>query len=101
MLLGKPVIADDVSGRVNFCGPDNALSVDCGLVAVSADSYVAAAERVWPDPPIERESCSVVVRWDDRRKGRQTVSDDFSASANEQRYRVRVAELDVIRLGAR
>ena len=103
MLLGKPVIVTDYSGTTDFCRPNNALLVDCSLVQVNPQSYVAAAGQVWGEPSIEQAARHMRSLFEDRElgprigaMGQQTISQEFSAVAVGGRYRARLDEAGMI-----
>jgi glycosyltransferase involved in cell wall biosynthesis len=107
MLLGKPVIVTDYSGTTDFCRDDNALLVDCRLVAVEHGSYVAAAAgQVWADPSIESAARHMQALFRDRTlgprvgsSGRRTILEEFSADAVGRLYRDRLVQLGIIDRG--
>lgn len=103
MLLGKPVIITDYSGTADFCREDNTLLVNYSLVDVAPDRYVNAAGQVWAEPSIEHAAEHMQALFHDRMlgpqigaKGRQTVSEEFSAVTIGRRYRARLQELGMI-----
>ncbi len=103
MLLGKPVIVTDYSGTTDFCRSNNALLVECSLVEVNPQSYVAAAGQVWAEPSIDQAARHMRSLFNDRSlgarigaMGRQTISEEFSAVAIGHRYRARLDEVGMI-----
>lgn len=52
MLLGKPVIATNYSGNIDFTRPDTAALVDMKLREVRAGEYPFGTGQVWADPCI-------------------------------------------------
>lgn len=53
MLLGKPVIATNYSGNVDFMRPELACLVSYALIPVQPDAYPFWEGQVWADPNIE------------------------------------------------
>lgn len=55
MLLGKPVIATNYSGNVDFTRPDNSCLVDYTLIPVGKGEYpYYRAGQVWAEPDVEQ-----------------------------------------------
>lgn len=52
MLLGRPVIATDYSGNIDFCHPDTCALVPASLIPVEPDDYPYSRGQVWADPSI-------------------------------------------------
>ena len=50
MFLGKPVIATNYSGNVDFTKPENSCLVDYRLIPVGPDEYPFPEGQVWADP---------------------------------------------------
>jgi glycosyltransferase involved in cell wall biosynthesis len=53
MSLGKPVIATDYSGNLDFMNESNAILVPYELVAVGNDAYPYPEDSLWAQPDIE------------------------------------------------
>ncbi len=52
MLLGKPVVATNYSGNVDFMNAKNSFPVKYKLVSVGADDYPGAEGQVWAEAAI-------------------------------------------------
>ena len=53
MLLGKPVIATNYSGNIDFTLADNSCLVDFKLIPVKLGEYQFPEDQVWADPSID------------------------------------------------
>lgn len=54
MYLGKPVIATNYSGNVDFTKPDNSCLVDYRLMPVKPGEYLFPEGQVWADPDLDQ-----------------------------------------------
>jgi len=53
MFFGKPVIATNYSGNLNFMNSSNSCLVNYNLISVKEGSYPYAQNQVWAEPDIE------------------------------------------------
>jgi glycosyltransferase involved in cell wall biosynthesis len=53
MLMGKPVIATNYSGNLDFMNPGNSLLVDYRLVKIPEDFATYAKGNVWAEPSVD------------------------------------------------
>ncbi len=60
MLMGKPVIATDYSGSVDFVRPENAYPVRYSLQPIGAGEYVHPDGQVWAAP--DEDDCAAAMR---------------------------------------
>ena len=56
MYLGKPVIATNYSGNVDFTKPDNSCLVGFRLISVKEHEYVYPEGQSWADPDVDQAS---------------------------------------------
>ena len=104
MLLGKPVIATNYSGNIDFMRQDNSCLVNYSLIPVKAGQYPFAEGQVWADPDIDHAA------WHMRRlvhnrpyrqliaqKARQTIAEEYNLCVTGKRYQKRLEVLGLIR----
>ena len=77
MLLGKPVIATNYSGNVDFMSADVACLVGYDLIPVKKDAYPFWEGQVWADPDIE-EAAHWMRRITDDASWRRALGDRAS-----------------------
>jgi glycosyltransferase involved in cell wall biosynthesis len=101
MALGKPVIATNYSGNVDFMNADNSFPVDYTLVSVGEDEYPGACGQVWAEPDITHAAAHMRRVYDDRdyaeRIGPQAgrfMKSRYSAERLGRRYLKRLSELE-------
>ncbi|HTW27533.1 MAG TPA: glycosyltransferase family 4 protein [Acetobacteraceae bacterium] len=106
MLLGKPVIATDYSGNVDFMDAANSLLVDYRLIPVPRDAYPGWLGQEWADPDPSHAAAHMRHLVSDpefgRRLGeaaRRTIRTSHSAAAVGARMLARLQEIGG--LGAR
>ena len=97
MFLGKPVVATNWSGTVEFMRPDNSLPVNYRLVRIERDIGVYRAGQVWADADVEHAAWLMRQVMDDdelrariSREAMRTIRDDFSPEASGRRIRARL-----------
>lgn len=54
MYLGKPVVATNYSGNVDFTKEDNSCLIDCQLIPVKPGEYVFPEDQVWADADVRQ-----------------------------------------------
>jgi glycosyltransferase involved in cell wall biosynthesis len=97
MFLGKPVVATNWSGNVDFMRPDNSLPVNYRLVKIDRDVGPYRAGQTWADPEIEHASWLMRRVMDDdelrariSREAMRTVREDYSPEVIGRRIRARL-----------
>ena len=100
MSLGKPVIATEYSGNMDFMKPDNSILVPFTLVPVGDDAFPYPKDSRWAQPDIEfaanamRElSADVILRDRIGNKARIDVTSEFTIEQAAEFVRIRVKEL--------
>ena len=100
MFLGKPVIATDYSGNVDFMSPDTSLPVRYTLIPVAERAYPYWEGQVWADPDVEQASDYMVKLTDDPQHGRDIgkrasshIQTRFGYRVTGLRYRKRLDEI--------
>lgn len=105
MLLGKPVIATNYSGNVDFMTPANSLLVDYQLAPLAQDYPPYPRGAVWAEPSIDH--AAQLMRWivDHPReaailgeRGRDDVQRLLSPAAVGQRMAQRLRDIHATRL---
>ncbi len=101
MYLGKPVIATNYSGNLDFTKKDNSCLVDCRLVPVRAGEYLFPEGQVWADPNVDDAARYMRLLVDDRDYGRRlgSAAADFmrrqhSTKAVGERYLKRLEQIN-------
>jgi glycosyltransferase involved in cell wall biosynthesis len=104
MSLGKPVIATDYSGNVDFMNERNSLLVGYHLVAVPEGCYPFGSEQVWAEPNAAQAARYMKQLVDDpalgRMIGEQARKDLFRTNGYStvgNLYRERIAEIEHMR----
>jgi glycosyltransferase involved in cell wall biosynthesis len=97
MYLGKPVVATNWSGNVDFMRPDNSLPVDYRLVKIERDVGPYLAGHMWADPDVEHAAWLMRRVMDDHEfrarisgAAMRTVREDFSPEVIGRRIRARL-----------
>src|SRR4029077_21261732 len=98
MYLGKPVIATNYSGNLEFMNSDNSLLVDCTMTELNEDSGPYERGTRWAEPNVEH--AANLLRWlyDHRAEGealgaqaaadiRRTLEPNITAAEIRQRVR--------------
>lgn len=98
MFLGKPVIATNWSGNIEFMRQDNSLPVDYRLITIAKDVGVYRAGQTWADPDVahaaalmRRISTDSALRERISAEARRTMREEFSPQAIGRRIRDRLA----------
>ncbi|MFZ0593214.1 MAG: glycosyltransferase family 4 protein [Bryobacteraceae bacterium] len=101
MYLGKPVIATNYSGNLDFTKKDNSCLVDYRLVPVKAGEYLFPEGQVWADPSVDDAARYMRLLVDDRDYARRlgSAAADFirrqhSANAVGARYAKRLEQIN-------
>lgn len=101
MYLGKPVIATNYSGNVDFTKSDNSCLVNYRLVPVKAGEYLFPEGQVWAEPSIEDAAKYMRLLVDDRDYARRlgSAAADFirrehSTKAVGARYAKRLEQIN-------
>lgn len=104
MALGKPVIATNYSGNVDFMTAENSYPIDYRLIALTRDHGPYMRGAVWADPNLDQMAAAirqVVERPDEAHargaQARADVERDWSPAATARAVRAR---LEAIRAGA-
>ena len=97
MYLGKPVVATNWSGNVDFMRPDNSLPVNYRLVKIEQDVGPYRAGQTWADPDIEHAAWLMrrviednELRASISREAKRTVHEDYSPEVIGRRIRARL-----------
>ncbi len=93
MLLGKPVIATQYSGNLDFCSPKTSLLVDAELVPVRPCEYEHAVGQYWANP--NQNSAVSALRqaadgWKPDLKSIKEIERRYSAKVVGSNYRKRL-----------
>jgi len=97
MFLGKPVVATNWSGNVDFMRPDNSLPVNYRLVKIERDVGPYRTGQTWADPDVEHAAWLMRRVMDDddlrariSREAMRTVRDDYSPEVVGRKIRARL-----------
>jgi glycosyltransferase involved in cell wall biosynthesis len=71
MLLGKPVVATNYSGNLEFMNPDVACLVSHRLIPVNEGEYPFWQDQVWADPDVDEAAACMTRLVDDPAAGRR------------------------------
>jgi glycosyltransferase involved in cell wall biosynthesis len=100
MFLGKPVIATNYSGNLDFTKPDNSCLVNCDLIPVKPDQYIFSDGQVWADPDINQAAWYMQKLLDDdeyrvqiAKRGKYYIRHNHSLEEVGNRYRKRIGEI--------
>ncbi len=100
MYLGKPVIATNFSGNVDFMTAENSCLVDYTLIPVEKGQYPFSQGQVWADPCIEQASDYMRNLASEPEMGRELgkraeeyVRKHFNPKTIGQRYERRILEI--------
>jgi glycosyltransferase involved in cell wall biosynthesis len=104
MYLGKPVIATNYSGNVDFTKPDNSCLVDYRLVPVKEGEYLFPKGQVWADPNLDQAAMYMRRLVEDREyaneigsKAAAYIRQQHSAKAAGARYARRLKQIAAAR----
>ncbi|HEX7360781.1 MAG TPA: glycosyltransferase [Bryobacteraceae bacterium] len=104
MYLGKPVIATNYSGNVDFTKPDNSCLVDYRLVPVQEGEYLFPEGQVWADPNLDQAAAYMRRLAEDREYANEIGSNaaafirqQHSARATGARYARRLKQITAAR----
>ncbi|HVZ21979.1 MAG TPA: glycosyltransferase family 4 protein [Vicinamibacterales bacterium] len=97
MYLGKPVVATNWSGNVDFMRQDNSLPVNYRLVTIERDVGPYRAGQTWADPDVEHAAWLMrrivqdgELRARISREASRTAHEDFSPEVIGRRIRARL-----------
>jgi glycosyltransferase involved in cell wall biosynthesis len=100
MYLGKPVIATNYSGNVDFTKPENSCLVDYRLVPVKPGEYLFPEGQVWADPNLDQGAMYMRRLVDDRDYAKQLgaaaaefIRRQHSTQAAGKRYAQRLKQI--------
>lgn len=82
MLLGRPVIATNYGGTLDFTTPENAYLIDYEPVAVGPDAAPYPASAMWADPDVEQLAATmrhVFEHPDEARRRGERAREDIEA----------------------
>ena len=104
MLMGKPVIATDFSGNVDFMNADNSLLVPCELVKLGQPVPPYDAELEWAEPSTDA-AARLMRRVHDEpdwaralaARGQASARADLSLEAAGRRMLARLREIEALR----
>ncbi|WP_282171251.1 glycosyltransferase family 4 protein [Cytobacillus firmus] len=103
MYLGKPVIATNWSGNIDFMNETNSCLVDYKLIKVGQDIGPYKANQNWADPDIYQASQHMKKLAGDQifvkqigSLGKQTIKSEFSPQTIGERYRLRLNQLGLL-----
>jgi glycosyltransferase involved in cell wall biosynthesis len=74
MYLGKPIVATNYSGNVDYMTPDNSCGVDYKLIPLLKDEYPHWEGQQWADPNVE------------------TAAEYMRALSNDDQYRMKIGQ---------
>ncbi|MGH9582417.1 MAG: glycosyltransferase, partial [Bryobacteraceae bacterium] len=104
MYLGKPVIATNYSGNVDFTKQDNSCLVDYRLVPVKPGEYLFPEGQVWADPNVDQAAMYMRRLAGDRdyakrigSAGTESIRRQHSAKATGARYAKRLKQIAAAR----
>ncbi len=66
MLLGKPVIATNYSGNLEFMSKNNSLLVNYKLIKISENEYIHSKNQHWADPDLDHAALLMKKISDDK-----------------------------------
>lgn len=108
MLMGKPVIATNYSGNVDFMDDSNSLLVDYQLVSVGKNIPPYSASDLWAEPSIEHAAQLMRKVYDDPQWARdlgaaaqRSARERLSLEAAGGRIRERLVEINAARRSSR
>lgn len=71
MLLGKPVIATNYSGNLEFMTKNNSFLVDYNLIPVQEDEYPYSTGQVWANPNINQAIEYMISLIENKNRGQE------------------------------
>lgn len=103
MLLGKPVIATNYSGNLDFMRPDNSCLVRCSMVPVNKGDYIFEQGQLWADPDIihaaewmQKITTDAALRTGIGAQAQTTIRTQFNADVIGRKYKQRLKLLGLI-----
>lgn len=103
MSLGKPVIATNWSGNIDFMNENNACLVDCTLEKIEGNYGPYQANQEWAEPNILHAANYMTKLVHDRDyatkiglNAQKTIMSDFSPKSIGMKYKSRLTELGLI-----
>jgi glycosyltransferase involved in cell wall biosynthesis len=102
MMLGKPVIATNYSGNVDFMTPTNSLLVPFTMVPVGTDAHPYPSSATWADPDLHQASIFMRELVEDTnlcedlgRRAQEDLTNSFNASMTGARMREALLEISL------
>ena len=103
MLLGKPVIATNYSGNLDFMRPDNSCLVRCSMVPVNKGDYIFEQGQLWADPDIthaaewmQKITTDAALRASIGAHAQTTIRTQFNADVIGKKYKQRLKLLGLV-----
>lgn len=103
MKMGKPVIATNYSGNIDFTLPDNSCLVDYKLVDIKPMEYIYEKGKVWAEPSVEHASYYMKKLFEDRDyyktlsiKGKAFIDENYNVNVVKGKYLERLKILGLI-----
>ncbi|MBT8537150.1 glycosyltransferase family 4 protein [Polynucleobacter paneuropaeus] len=100
MLLGKPVIASNYSGNLDFCDQENSYLVDGEIISLRKDDYPYGEMQCWFDPATSSAASQMRKILDDReaaycksQKAKNNIIDKYSIEAVAKKYKERLDKI--------
>lgn len=100
MLFGKPVVATNYSGSLDFANKDTACVVDYELIDVAPNAYIFSEGKQWANPNIEHAAFYMKRLFEDEDYrqaigicGQQYVENTFNMDVCGQRYVNRLKQI--------
>jgi glycosyltransferase involved in cell wall biosynthesis len=104
MLMGKPVIATNFSGNVDFMDADNSLLVPYELVKLGKPIPPYDANLEWAEPSVEHAARLMRRLYDDQvwarglgARAKASAEANLSLEAAGRRIKARLEEIEVLR----
>lgn len=95
MLLGRPVVATNYSGNVDFMNAENSFPVDYRLVPVREGEYPGARGQVWAEPDIAHAAAQMERVYHDQAEARRMAKE--AARLIATRYSARAIGANYVR----
>ena len=101
MLLGKPTIATNFSGNIDFCNTSTSYLVDGELVPLQKGDYLFFEGQYWCDPDVNIASERMLQLFEDKSKrerialaGKHYIEEHHSIAAVSRAYAIRLGEIE-------